>query len=214
MVEGAGRVSGLWQQAPDARALFVFAHGAGAAMEHPFMSAVAHELASLGLSSLRYQFPYMEKRSKRPDPPPVCHATVRAAVSIARSLEPATPLIAGGKSFGARMTSQAQAGAPLPGVRGLIFLGFPLHSPKQPSNSRGEHLEQVMIPMLFVQGTRDDFAESGQLGPVIERLGPRATYQPVKAADHSFHVPVRSGRSDADVRAEWLRAVASWVQAL
>jgi uncharacterized protein len=213
-VEGSGQVSGLWQPAPGARALFVFAHGAGAGMTHPFMSAVAVELAALGISSLRYQFPYMEKHSKRPDAPALCHATVRAAVDAARALEPAIPLVAGGKSFGARMTSQAQAAAPLPGVRGLIFLGFPLHPPKQPSSSRAEHLERVLIPMLFVQGTRDEFAESAQLAPVIERLGARATFRPVEAADHSFHVPARSGRTDAEVRAEWLRALVAWIDSL
>jgi uncharacterized protein len=207
-------VSGLWQAASGARALFVFAHGAGAGMAHPFMSAVAGELAALGISSLRYQFPYMEKRAKRPDPPALCHATVRAAVDAARALEPAVPLVAGGKSFGARMTSQAQAAAPLHDVRGLIFLGFPLHPPKQPSDSRAEHLERVLIPMLFVQGTRDEFAESAQLAPVIERLGARASLQPVEAADHSFHVPARTGRGDAEVRAEWLRALAAWVDSL
>ena len=183
-------------------------------MGHPFMSAVAGELAALGISSLRYQFPYMEKRGKRPDPPALCHATVRAAVDAARALEPAVPLLAGGKSFGARMTSQTQAAAPLHGVRGLIFLGFPLHPPKQPSDSRAEHLERVLIPMLFIQGTRDEFAESAQLAPVIERLGARASFQPVEEADHSFHVPARTGRPDAEVRAEWLRALAAWVDSL
>jgi uncharacterized protein len=183
-------------------------------MGHPFMSAVAGELAALGISSLRYQFPYMEKLGKRPDPPALCHSTVRAAVDAARALEPAVPLLAGGKSFGARMTSQTQAAAPLHGVRGLIFLGFPLHPPKQPSDSRAEHLERVLIPMLFIQGTRDEFAESAQLAPVIERLGARASFQPVETADHSFHVPARTGRTDAEVRAEWLRALAAWVDSL
>jgi uncharacterized protein len=168
-------------------------------MAHPFMSAVASELAALGISSLRYQFPYMEKGGKRPDPPALCHATVRAAVDAARALEPAVPLLAGGKSFG---------------VRGLIFLGFPLHPPKQPSDSRAEHLERVLIPMLFIQGTRDEFAESALLAPVIARLGARASFQPVDAADHSFHVPARTGRSDAEVRSEWLRLVAAWVDSL
>jgi predicted alpha/beta-hydrolase family hydrolase len=183
-------------------------------MGHPFMSAVAGELAALGISTLRYQFPYMEKRGKRPDPPALCHATVRAAVDAARALEPAVPLVAGGKSFGARMTSQAQAAAPLHVVRGLIFLGFPLHPPKQPSASRAEHLERVLVPMLFIQGTRDEFAESAQLAPVIERLGARASVNLVEGADHSFHVPARTGRTDAEVRAEWLRALAAWVDSL
>ena len=183
-------------------------------MGHPFMSDVAEELAALGISSLRYQFPYMEKGGKRPDPPALCHATVRAAVDAARSLEPAVPLVAGGKSFGARMTSQAQAVAPLPGVRGLIFLGFPLHPPNQPSDSRAEHLERVLIPMLFIQGTRDEFAEPTRLAPVIARLGARASFHPVDAADHSFHVPARTGRTDAEVRTEWLRGLAAWVGSL
>jgi len=183
-------------------------------MAHPFMSAVAGELAALGISSLRYQFPYMEIRAKRPDPPALCHATVRAAVDAARALEPGVRLLAGGKSFGARMTSQAQAAAPLRDVRALIFLGFPLHPPKQPSDARAEHLERVLIPMRFVQGTRDEFAESAQLAPVIERLGARASLQSVEAADHSFHVPARTGRTDAEVRAEWLRALVAWVASL
>jgi predicted alpha/beta-hydrolase family hydrolase len=183
-------------------------------MGHPFMSAVAAELAALGISSLRYQFPYMEKRGKRPDPPALCHATVRAAVDAARACEPAARLVAGGKSFGARMTSQAQAAAALPDVRGLVFLGFPLHPPKQPSDSRAEHLEQVAIPMLFVQGTRDEFAESAQLAPVIARLGARASLRLVEGADHSFHVPARTGRTDAEVRTEWLRALAAWIDSL
>ena len=213
-VDGATRVSGLWLSAPGARSLFVMAHGAGAGMEHPFMSAVAAELAALGISSLRYQFPYMEKRGKRPDPPALCHATVRAAVDAAHGFEPAARLVAGGKSFGGRMTSQAQAAAPLPHVRGLVFLGFPLHPPKQPSDSRAEHLGQVDIPMLFVQGTRDEFAESAQLEPVIARLGARASLRLVEGADHSFHVPARSGRTDAQVRAEWLRTLAAWIDSL
>jgi predicted alpha/beta-hydrolase family hydrolase len=183
-------------------------------MGHSFMGAVAEELAALDISSLRCQFPYMEKGGKRPDPPALCHATVRAAVDAAHALEPSVPLLAGGKSFGARMTSQAQAAAPLHGVRGLIFLGFPLHPPKQPSVSRAEHLERVLVPMLFIQGTRDEFAEPAQLAPVIARLGARARLEPVEAADHSFHVPARSGRTDADVRTEWLRTLAAWVDSL
>jgi hypothetical protein len=212
-VDGSTRVSGLWQRARGARTLFLFAHGAGAGIEHPFMSAVASELATLGISSLRYQFPYMEKCGKRPDPPALCHATVRAAVDTAHALEPAR-LVAGGKSFGARMTSQAQAAAPLRDVRGLVFLGFPLHPPKQPSGTRAEHLERVDIPMLFVQGTRDEFAQSAQLSPVIARLGRRASLKIVEGADHSFHVPARTGRTDAEVRSEWLRAVADWIDSL
>jgi len=213
-VEGGTRVSALWRRASGARALFVFAHGAGAGMAHPFMTAVAAELSRLGISSLRYQFPYMERGAKRPDPPALCHATVRAAVQAAHGLEPATPLVAGGKSFGARMTSQAQASAPLRAVRGLVFLGFPLHPPNEPSTTRAEHLDRVHIPMLFLQGSRDTFAEAGQLRPVIARLGSRATLCLVEDADHSFHVPARGGRRDADVRAQWLATMAAWVSSL
>lgn len=183
-------------------------------MEHPFMKAVATELAGLGVSTLRYQFPYMETRSKRPDPPARCHATVRAAVDAAHGLEPAVRLVAGGKSFGARMTSQAQAAEALPGVRGLLFLGFPLHPPKQPSSSRAEHLDKVHVPMLFVQGTRDEFAESAELAPVIARLGARASLRLVEEADHSFHLPARIGRTDVEVRTEWLRTVVAWIDSL
>jgi uncharacterized protein len=190
--------------------ILVLAHGAGAGMRHPFMSAVADELEPLGIATLRYQFPYMEKRSKRPDPPALCHATVRAAVAAARRLEPTLPLIAGGKSFGGRMTSQAQAASPLPDVRGLVFFGFPLHPPKQPSATRAEHLDQVQIPMLFLQGTRDEFAEASLLEPVIERLGGRAKWAPIQDADHSFHVAARSGRTDSEVRGELLRSLEAW----
>jgi uncharacterized protein len=183
-------------------------------MRHSFMSAVAEELAPLGVATLRYQFPYMEKRSKRPDPPERCHATVRAAVATARELEPALPLIAGGKSFGGRMTSQAQALSPLPDVRGLAFLGFPLHPPKQPSDTRADHLARVQIPMLFLQGTRDEFADSSLLLPLIDRLGERASLTPLQDADHSFHVAARSRRNDAEVRTELLRAFAAWTESI
>jgi predicted alpha/beta-hydrolase family hydrolase len=153
----------------------VFAHGAGAGMAHPFMAAAAQGLAERGIASLRYQFPYMERRSKRVDPPKVAHAAVRAAVAQARRQLPDLPLIAGGKSFGGRMTSQAQAAAPLDGVVGLAFLGFPLHPPGRPSRERGEHLADVKIPMLFLQGTRDEFAALNELEPVVKALGSRAT---------------------------------------
>jgi uncharacterized protein len=181
-------------------------------MHHPFMAAVANDLAELGIATLRYQFPYMEKRGKRPDSPEVCHATVRAAVASAHRLEPQLPLIAGGKSFGGRMTSQAQAACPLAEVRGLVFLGFPLHPPKQPSAIRGEHLFQVRIPMLFLQGARDAFAELALLQPLIERLGQRATLMLIQDADHSFHVAARTGRTDAQVRIEMLKALAAWTE--
>jgi uncharacterized protein len=210
----AGPVSGLLDLPPQARALYVFAHGAGAGMTHPAMAAVANELAARDIASLRYQFPYMEQRRKRPDPPPVAHAAVRAAVNVARNRAPELPLFAGGRSFGGRMTSQAQASAPLPGVRGLIFLAFPLHPANKPSRERAQHLADVQIPMLFLQGTRDALAFLDQLQPVCESLGTRATLKLFEDADHSFHVPARSGRSDAQVRGEMLDDVAEWIGAV
>jgi len=205
------RVSGLLQTPPHARACYVLAHGAGAGMNHPFMAAVAAELALRGIATLRYQFAYMERGAKRPDPPPLAHATVRAAVATARDALPDLPLIAGGKSFGGRMTSQAQAKAPLPGVRGLAFLGFPLHPAGKPSQDRGKHLFDVQIPMLFLQGTRDTLAALDQLEPLCRSLGPRATLKLFPDADHSFHVPARSGRTDAQVRGDLLDALAAWI---
>lgn len=179
-------------------------------MGHPFMAAVAGDLAALQIATLRYQFPYVERGAKRPDSAQLCHATVRAAVSFALQLTPALPLIAGGKSFGGRMTSQAQAATALPGVHGLAFLGFPLHPPRKPSVARAEHLFLVQIPMLFLQGTRDAFAESALIGPLAQRLGARATLIRLQDADHSFHVPVRTGRTDAEVRTAMLTALSAW----
>jgi uncharacterized protein len=202
-------VSALWLPAPGAEACFVFAHGAGAGMMHPFMSAFAVGLAQRRIATLRYQFPYMQKKSGRPDPPAVCHATVRAAVEAAARLSP-LKLIAGGKSFGGRMTSQAQASGPLPGVRGLAFLGFPLHAAGNPSNSRGEHLLAVDIPMLFLQGEKDRLAELDLLRPLIQRLGAAATLVCAPEADHSFHVPKRSGRTDAEIMTAMLDAFGAW----
>jgi predicted alpha/beta-hydrolase family hydrolase len=213
-VDDATRVSGILIAPRESEACFVVAHGAGAGMLHPFMANLANDLAALRIATLRYQFPYMERRGKRPDTPTVCHATVRAATAAASGLVPGLPLIAGGKSFGGRMTSQAQAIGPLPGVRGLVFLGFPLHPPKQPSDTRGEHLAQVQIPMLFLQGSRDTFAEPGLLNPLVERLGGRATLCVLRDADHSFHVPARSSVNDAEINAEMLAALANWVQAV
>jgi predicted alpha/beta-hydrolase family hydrolase len=213
-VEGAGRVSALLLAPASARACYVLAHGAGAGMTHPFMAAVAAELAARDIATLRYQFLYMEQKRKRVDPPKIAHATVRAAVAEARRRLPLLPLIAGGKSFGGRMTSQAQAAAPMEGVRGLTFLGFPLHPPGRPSQERAAHLSDVTVPMLFLQGTRDEFAELEQLRPVCEALGERATLKLFADADHSFHVPARTGRKDADVRAEVLDALAAWALAL
>jgi hypothetical protein len=207
---GAIRVSGLLQAPPDARACYVMAHGAGAGMTHPFLAAVAAELASRGIATLRYQFPSMECGARRPDPPPLAQATVRAAVATARRLVE-LPIIAGGKSFGGRMTSQAQAKAPLPQVCGLAFLGFPLHPSGRPSQDRAKHLFEVQIPMLFLQGTRDPLAARDQLEPLCDALGRRATLKLFDGADHSFHVPVRSGRKDVDVRGEILDAFAAWI---
>jgi predicted alpha/beta-hydrolase family hydrolase len=205
------RVSGLLQAPPRARACYVLAHGAGAGMTHPFMAAVASGLALRGIATLRYQFPSMERGAKRPDPPQVAQATVRAAVAAAGRLDPNTPLIAGGKSFGGRMTSQAQAAAPLPGVRGLAFLGFPLHPAGRPSQERAKHLSEVHIPMLFLQGTRDALAMLDQIRPVCAALGRQATLQLFEDADHSFHVPARTGRKDAQVLGEMLDALTAWI---
>jgi uncharacterized protein len=207
-------VSGLWQCAPESKACLVLAHGAGAGMHHPFLAGVANELEGLGIATLRYQFPYMEHHGKRPDPPALCHATVRAAVAAALRLSPSLPLFAGGKSFGGRMTSQAQAASPLADVRGLVFLGFPLHPPKQPSETRAQHLFEVKIPLLFLQGTRDTFAELSLLRPLVTRLGGRATLTLIQDADHSFHVPARTGRTDAQVQTEMLHALSSWTGSL
>jgi uncharacterized protein len=205
------RVSGLLQSPAKPKACYVLAHGAGAGMTHPFMAAVAAGLERRGIATLRYQFPYMERGSKRPDPPKLAHATVRAAVAEAGRRMPEQPLIAGGKSFGGRMTSQAQALEPLPGVRGLAFLGFPLHPAKQPSRERAMHLADVTIPMLFLQGTRDALAMPDQIEPVCAALGRRATLKLFADADHSFHVPAKSGRTDAQVLDEVLDALAEWV---
>jgi predicted alpha/beta-hydrolase family hydrolase len=180
-------------------------------MTHPIMAAIASGLAERGIATLRYQFPYMEKGSRRPDPPKLAHAAVRAAVAKASQLLPNLPLIAGGKSFGGRMTSQAQAQAPLPNVRGLAFLGFPLHPAGKPSQERGQHLFDIRIPMLFLQGTRDALADMKHLEPLCAALGPRAALKLFPDADHSFHVPARSGRTDVQVRSQLLDAMAEWI---
>ena len=195
-----------------ARACYVLAHGAGAGMNHPFLAAVAAELARRDIATLRFQFPYMERGAKRPDPPQLAQATVRAAVAAARVLLPNLPLVAGGKSFGGRMTSQAQAKTPLEGVRGLAFLGFPLHPAGRPSQDRGAHLFDVQIPMLFLQGSRDNLASLDQLEPLCKKLGRRATLNLFAEADHSFHVPARTGRKDAQVLGEMIDAFAAWLE--
>ncbi|HWH46636.1 MAG TPA: alpha/beta family hydrolase [Burkholderiales bacterium] len=211
-LEPTQRVSGLLQLPARAHVCLVLAHGAGAGMTHPFMTQVADELAARSVATLRYQFPYMERGSKRPDTPKIAHATVRAAVAESARQLPGVPLLAGGKSFGGRMTSQAQAASALPGVRGLVFLGFPLHPPGQPSDERGKHLFEVQIPMLFLQGSRDEFADLQLLQPLIQQLGARATLKLIQDANHSFHVPARTGRKDAEVRTEMMDALADWIE--
>jgi uncharacterized protein len=214
-VQDGLRVSARLEMPASARACYVLAHGAGAGMDHPFMSAAARELAAHGIATLRYQFPYMERRVRRPDPPPLCHQTVRAAVAQAAHLAPGLPLIAGGRSFGGRMTSQAQAFAALPGVRGLAFLGFPLHPAGRPSDARARHLAQVEVPMLFIQGTRDSLAERALIEATAAGLRAPVTVHWVEEADHSFHVPARSsGRRDAEVRMGLLEVLAAWVDSL
>ena len=213
IVDETVRVSGLALTPADARACYVVAHGAGAGMTHLFMQAIAEGFAERGIATLRYQFPYMEAGRKRTDPPALAHTTVRAAVLEAQRRFPGLPLVAGGKSFGGRMTSRAQAAAPLPGVRGLVFLGFPLHPAKRPSSDRARHLADVQVPMLFLQGTNDALAELDHLEPVCKALGTRATLRLFADADHSFHVPARTGRKDAEVRAELLDVAAEWISA-
>jgi uncharacterized protein len=210
-VTGA-RTSGLLQAPKTTHACYVLAHGAGAGMTHPFMTAVADGLAERGIGTLRYQFPYMERGSKRPDPATVAQATVRAAVAEAPRLLPGLPLFAGGKSYGGRMTSQAQAEVPLPGVRGLVFLGFPLHPPGRPSDECGKHLFDLQIPMLFLQGTRDEFAQLELLQALVQRLGSRASLRLFADADHSFHLPARTGQKDADLRVEMLDVLVDWIK--
>jgi len=209
--DSTGTVSALLLRPMAARACFVFAHGAGAGMTHRFMERVAADLGDREIATLRYQFPYMEKRSKRPDVPAVAHAVVRAAVEEAARCCPGLVLFAGGKSFGGRMTSQAQAIAPLAGVRGLVFLGFPLHPAGKPSDTRARHLSDVELPMLFIQGTRDKLAEPQFLEPAVRRLGPLASLHSVPEADHSFDVLARSGRKVDEVMREVVDTMATWI---
>jgi predicted alpha/beta-hydrolase family hydrolase len=208
--ERVGRVSGLLMRPPAARWLYVLAHGAGAGMRHRFMEAVAGALAERDVATLRYQFPYTEAGGRRPDPPGVLQATVRAAVAAASGAAPELPLVAGGKSLGGRMTSSAAARSPLPGVRGLAFLGFPLHAPNRPGIERSEHLDGVQVPMLFLQGTRDALADLDLMRAVCARIGRRATLHVVEGGDHSFGVLKRSGRTEDEVIAELGDTIVSW----
>ena len=195
---------------PDAKTLLVLAHGAGAGMSHPFLERIAQILGERGVATYRYEFAYMEKRAGRPDPPAVAEARVREAVLDATRVAPGLPLFAGGKSFGGRMTSQAQAHEPLPGVRGLVFLGFPLHPPGRPGTTRATHLSEVRVPMLFLQGTRDDFAGLDLLRPIVKKLGKDATLHVVEGGDHSYKVLKRSGRTEADVMNELADTITAW----
>lgn len=207
-------VSALLDLPPAPQACYVFAHGAGAGMQHPFMQAMATALADGGIAVLRFQFPFIERGARRPDPPALAQGAVRSAIGEAARRLPGVPLFAGGKSFGGRMSSQAQATQALPEVRGLVFVGFPLHPAGKPGAERGEHLAQVKIPMLFLQGTRDALAELPLMQELAAGLGPRATLHVVEGADHSFHVLARSGRSDAQVREELVAAIVRWIGAV
>lgn len=211
-INGGDAVSGLFESPASPHACYVFGHGAGAGMAHPFMARVAQGLAERGIATLRYQFPYMERGSRRPDVPKVAHAAVRGAVAEAARRSPRLPLFAGGKSFGGRMTSQAQSASPLPGVIGLLFFGFPLHPAGKPSIDRAQHLAGVKVPMLFVQGTRDEMADASLIEPTVEALRGTATLHWVPEGDHSLHVPAKSGRSDDEVLSIALDAARNWVE--
>lgn len=213
-VAGSGEVSALLHRPPDARWLLVLAHGAGAGMSHPFMQKFAAELSTVGIATMRYQFPYIEQRRRAPDRPNVLTATVVAAVQTASNIAPDLPLLAGGKSMGGRMTSQAAAQHPLNGVTGLVFFGFPLHPPNRPDTKRADHLTKVTVPMLFLQGTRDNLADLSLLEPICNKLGPLATLHVIDGADHSFHMPKTSEKTDADVLRELAETTAAWAQRL
>ena len=209
-VEGGGEVSALLVRPAKSQRLLVLAHGAGAGMSHPFWGKLSGELAAVDIATLRYQFPYMEQRRRIPDAPAILIATVVAAVRAASEAAPGLPLFAGGKSMGGRMTSQAAAQGPLQGVKGLVFYGFPLHPPNRPGTSRADHLAKVTVPMLFLEGTRDAFADLKLLRPICTKLGKLATLHIIEGADHSFHVPKSSGRSDVEVLRELVETTASW----
>jgi predicted alpha/beta-hydrolase family hydrolase len=205
------RISGLWQKPDDAHACLVLAHGAGAGMKHKAMADTADGLAARNVAVLRYNFLYMENGGKRPDPPALAHTAVRAAVAKASELAPNLPLLAGGRSFGGRMSSQTQAAVPLPNVRGLIFFAFPLHPAGKPSIDRAAHLADVKIPMLFLQGEKDTLAQFDLLQGVINLLGDRAALKSFPHADHSFHAPKTSGVKDADIREAMLDTAADFI---
>jgi predicted alpha/beta-hydrolase family hydrolase len=213
-IDRIGAVSAILMQPDNARACYVLAHGAGAGMRHASMDKIAAGLSDRGIATFRFNFPYMENEQGRPDQPAVAHAAIRAAVDEAARRCPGVTLVAGGKSFGGRMTSQAQAKAPLPGVKGLAFLGFPLHADKKPSTERAEHLAHVEIPMLFLQGTRDGLADLGLLKPIIEGLGAKATLHEIEGGDHSFAVLKKSGRTNEEALTEVLDALTAWIDAL
>ena len=213
-VEGAGEVSAILVRPAKARWLLALAHGAGAGMTHPFLEKLARELADVGVATFRYQFPYMEQKRRVPDSPAVATATVGSATRAAAKAAAALPLLAGGKSFGGRMSSQAASQQLLEGVHGLVFFGFPLHPPNKPGTKRAEHLAKVAIPMLFLQGTRDTLADLSLLKPICLSLGSRAKLHVIESADHSFHVPKSSRRTDADVLRELAQTTASWAENL
>jgi predicted alpha/beta-hydrolase family hydrolase len=210
-LDSGDAVSGLWLAPRTARACLALAHGAGAGMAHKSIAALAEGLAERGIATLRYQFLYMERGAKRPDPPALAHKVVRAAIAEASKRSDKLPLFAGGRSFGGRMTSQAQALAPLPNVRGLVFFAFPLHPAGKPSDERAAHLAGVDVPMLFLTGSNDALASIVLLQPTVSKLGDRATLKLLDGADHSFHVPAKSGRKDADVLVEALDTAAAWM---
>jgi uncharacterized protein len=213
-VPGSGEVSAVMDRPKSFDFLLVLAHGAGAGMHHPFLRQLSDELSPVRIATLRYQFPYMERKRRAPDRPPVLTATVAAAAETARKLADGAPLLAGGKSMGGRMTSQAAAAGLLPDVRGLVFWGFPLHPPGNPGTKRADHLADVKQPMLFLQGTRDTFADLKLLRPVCKKLGARATLQIIETADHSFHVLKSSGKTDAAILRELATTTAEWARAL
>jgi predicted alpha/beta-hydrolase family hydrolase len=209
-----GRLSALLELPEGAEWLYVLAHGAGAGMRHQFLEHIAQALAARRIGTFRYQFPYMEQGRHRTDPPALAHEAVRVAVQAAQARAQGVPIIAGGKSYGGRMTSETQAKEPIEGLRGIVFLGFPLHAPKKPTSHRAEHLDRVQVPMLLIQGTRDDLADLTLLRPVCESLGSRATLHIVEGGDHSFRTPKRVGRTEAETTGGIADAIASWSERL